>query len=228
MERPIDIQIENLKIKLIKMCSIVDDQVDSVIRALNENNHSLANEIIERDKIVDKYDVKIEKICHKIFALNQPVAMDLRIILSALKINANLERIGDLCVNLSHDIKDLNGNPEYMSDLNIGEISDITKKMIKKAIDSFIHNDSNIAKEVFEDEDRLDEIVRSNIGKIVEIMKLSPENVSSGLLFYAILQEFERMGDHATNIGEEVYFIVKAQTIKHKISEVIADWEEEV
>ncbi len=100
MERQFDVQIEKLKKKILKMCSLVDEQVENAIKAIDEENIEIANQVIERDDKVDKYDVKIEKVCQKIIALNQPVAMDLRLIISALTINTNLERIGDIAVNL--------------------------------------------------------------------------------------------------------------------------------
>ncbi len=103
MERQFEIQIEKLKTRLIKMCSLVDEQVELALKAVDEENTELADLVIERDAKVDKYDVKIEKICQKIFALSQPVAADLRLIMSALTIDTNLERIGDLAVNIAEN-----------------------------------------------------------------------------------------------------------------------------
>lgn len=223
MDRPFDIQIEKLKTKLIKMCSLVDEQVEFAIRAVTEVNKELADIVEERDKIVDKYDIKIERICQKLFALNQPVAMDLRLIMSALKINANLERIGDLAVNISHQAKDLKEIPGFYKTINFTETADITREMIKLAIDSFIGDDLELAKKVITSDDRLDSIVDANSAHLIELMKQDPANVEPAIIFYSIFQELERLGDHATNIGEEVYFIVKAQLIKHRNDENIFD-----
>ncbi|GJQ62171.1 MAG: phosphate transport system regulatory protein PhoU [Melioribacteraceae bacterium] len=215
MERPFDIQIEKLKTKLIKMCSLVDEQVEFAIKALETEDSDLASFVVERDAKVDKYDVKIEKICQRLFALNQPVAMDLRLIMSALKINANLERVGDLAVSIARNVIDIGNKPEFHSTLHFTAISQVTRDMIKKAIDSFINNDSELAKTVLNDEGRLDSMVDEDTAALVEIMKASPDNVSPGLYYFDIFQSLERLGDHATNISEEVYFIVKAQLIKH-------------
>jgi len=100
MERQFEQQLEKLKTRILKMCSLVDEQVDLAIRAIDEENPALAEIVLEKEKKVDKYDIKIDKICQKIFALNQPVAMDLRLIMSALTINTNLERMGDIAVNI--------------------------------------------------------------------------------------------------------------------------------
>jgi phosphate transport system protein len=215
MERLFDIQIDKLKTKLIKMCSLVDEQVEFAIRSIEKNNHTLADIVEDRDNRVDKYDIKIEKICQKMFALNQPVAMDLRLIMSALKINANLERIGDIAVNIALDSKELQAIPEFFPRLHFNEIAGIARSMIKMAIDSFISNDIDLAKKVISSDDKLDDLVIEDSKLIKEIMKEKTENIDPGLIFYSVFRELERLGDHATNIGEEVYFIMKAQLIKH-------------
>ena len=216
MERPFDIQLEKLKTKLIKMCSLVDEQVELVIKAVLEHDHALAGQIAEKDDTIDKYDVKIEKICQKLFALNQPVAMDLRLVMSALKINSNLERVGDLTVIISHNIKELNEKPAFFDNLNFEETARKSQEMIKKAIDSFIYNDPNLARAVMGMDDKLDYAVKNASSQILSIMKESPDNVEAGMIYHRIFQEIEGIGDHAANICEEVYFIVKARTLKHE------------
>ena len=127
MERQFEIQIEKLKTRLIKMCSLVDEQVESALKAIDEEDTELADMVIERDTKVDKYDVKIEKICQKIFALSQPVAMDLRLIMSALTIDTNLERIGDLAVNLAEGVKEFKTKPDFYERTRIKEMSLISR-----------------------------------------------------------------------------------------------------
>jgi len=143
--------------------------------------------------------------------------MDLRLIMSALKINANLERIGDLSVSIARNVIDIGAKPDFHGRLHFAAVSQITRDMIKKAIDSFINSDSELAKTVLADEDKLDNLVHEDTVILVDIMKESSENVASGVLYYDIFQSLERLGDHATNICEEVYFIVKAQLIKHRV-----------
>src|SRR3990172_6913499 len=115
MERQFEQQLEKLKTRILKMCSLVDEQVDLAIRAIDEENPALAEIVLEKEKKVDKYDIKIDKICQKIFALNQPVAMDLRMIMSALTINTNLERVGDLAVNISENFISIKKKPAFMN-----------------------------------------------------------------------------------------------------------------
>ncbi len=216
MERPIDIQLEKLRSKLIKMCSLVDEQVDFAIRSIDENKQELAVSVIERELNVDKFDNKIEKTCQKIFALNHPVAMDLRLIMSALKINANLERISDLSVNIARIYTNMGNKPVFFDKLHFTEICKLTKQMLKYAIDSYIYSDAENAKRIIGIDDKLDELVNLDSKRLVEIMKESPLNVEAGLFTFSLLQELERIGDHTTNIGEEVYFIVKAESIRHR------------
>ncbi|HRI47275.1 MAG: phosphate signaling complex protein PhoU [Ignavibacteriaceae bacterium] len=221
MERHFDQQLDKLKTKIIKMCSLVDEQVEFVIKALEEENKELAQLVIERDTKVDKFDLKIDKICQKIFALNQPVAMDLRLIMSALTINSNLERIGDITVNIADSFLIAGRKPAFYPRLKIFEMSKIVKEMIKNAIDSFIDNNASLAKKVIETDDLLDEMNRYNHKVLIEIMKEDKNNIEEAVSYLVITRMLERMGDHATNIAEDVYFIVEAQMIKHNYEKFI-------
>ncbi len=216
MERPFDLQIEKLKTRLIKMCSLVDEQVEFAVRSIEEENESLGVLVLERDYKVDKHDIKIERICQKLFALNQPVAMDLRLIMSALKINSNLERIGDLSVKIARFGIELKGKPEFYSRIRFSETALIAREMIKNSIDSFIERDAELARKVLGTDDKLDDLTIENNKTLTELMKENREYVEAALAYYSIFQSLERLGDHATNIAEEVYFIVKAESIKHR------------
>lgn len=226
MERHFDQQLDKLKTKIIKMCSLVDEQVEFVIKALEEENKELAQLVIQRDVKVDKYDLKIDKICQKIFALNQPVAMDLRLIMSALTINSNLERIGDIAVNIADSFLIAGRKPSFYSRLKIFEMSKVVTEMIKNAIDSFIESNAPLAKKVIETDDILDEMNRHNHKALIEIMKEDKNNIEEAVSYLVITRMLERMGDHATNIAEDVYFIVEAQMIKHNYEKYIFNGDE--
>jgi len=223
MERLFDIQIEKLKTRLIKMCSLVDEQVEFAIRAVNEEDIELAQLVIDRDKKVDKFDVKIEKICQKIFALNQPVAMDLRLIMSSLTINTNLERIGDIAVNIAESFLLYKKRPAFLHETKFPEMAKIAKEMVKDAIDSFIENDAKLAQKVIKTDNILDELNRENHNILIGIMRKNPSEIEQGVAMLVTGRQLERMGDHATNIAEDVYFIVEAQLIKHKYEKFIFD-----
>ena len=216
MERVIDEYIEKLKTRVIKMCSLVDEQVQSAIRAVEEENLELAKEVIEKDNKVDKYDNKIDKICQKIFALTQPVAMDLRLIMSSLTINNNLERIGDIAVNVAEYIKMIGKKPTFFKQTNLEEMFTLTKKMLKDSIDAYIAGDEKLAKSVIESDDKLDQLNFDNHKILIDIMKQDSDNIEPGIALLVMSRQLERLGDHCTNIAEDVFFIVEARLVKHK------------
>ena len=227
MERLFDIQIEKLKTRLIKMCSLVDEQVDFAIRSIEEENIELAQLVVDRDKKVDKFDVKIEKVCQKIFALNQPVAMDLRLIMSSLTINNNLERIGDIAVNIAESFLMLKKKPSFFGKSKFSEMAKIAKEMVKDSIDAFIENNAKLAQKVLKTDDFLDELNRENHEILIGIMKEKAANIEQAVALLVTSRQMERMGDHATNIAEDVYFIVEAQLIKHKYEKYLMSDDED-
>jgi phosphate transport system protein len=198
------------------MCSLVDEQVEMAIRLIEEEDPSLADIIMEKEKKVDKYDVKIDKICQKIFALNQPVAMDLRLIMSALTINTNLERMGDIAVNIVENSKLIGRKPEWINKTNFAEMAKIAREMIRLSIDSFIQDDAQLAKKVIETDIILDRYNKENHQILIDIMKRNPDDIQPAVALLVISRQLERLGDHATNIAEDVYFIVEARMVKHK------------
>lgn len=227
MERLLDEHLEKLKTRIIKMCSLVDEQVQSAIKAVEEENLDLANIVIERDKKVNKYDVKIDKICQKIFALAQPVAMDLRYIMSSLTINSNLERIGDIAVNIAENVVLIQKKPEFYHNTKLEEMFNLTKRMLKNSIDAFIGGNPELAKEVILTDDIVDKLNVENHQILKSIMKQSPDNIEGAVALLVISRELERLADHSTNIAEDVFFIVEAQLIKHKYEKYLFGDEKE-
>lgn len=221
MERLLDEHLEKLKTRVIKMCSLVDEQVQFAIKSFEEENVELAQSVIDRDKKVNKYDVKIDKICQKIFALAQPVAMDLRYIMSSLTINSNLERIGDIAVNIAENVVLIQKKPEFFLNTKLEEMFSLTQRMLKNSIDAFIGGNPELAKEVILTDDVVDRLNAENHQILKSIMKQSPENIEAAVALLVISRELERLADHATNIAEDVFFIVEAQMIKHKYEKYI-------
>ncbi len=227
MERLLDEHLDKLKTRIIKMCSLVDEQVNFAIRSVEEENLELAGTVIELDKKVNKFDVKIDKICQKIFALSQPVAMDLRYIMSSLTINSNLERIGDIAVNISENILLIKKKPSFYGQTKIAEMFKIVQQMLKNAIDSFIGENAELAKKVILSDDIIDKMNAENHVILKEIMKKSSDNIEPAVALLVISRELERLADHTTNIAEDVFFIVEAQMIKHKYEKYLFGDEEE-
>lgn len=226
MERLLDEHLEKLKTRVLKMCSLVDEQVQFAIKAVETDDIELAQSVIERDKKVNKYDVKIDKICQKIFALAQPVAMDLRYIMSSLTINSNLERIGDIAVNIAENIILIKQKPQFYLNTKLEEMFKVTQTMLKNAIDAFIGGNPELAREVILADNIVDKLNAENHQILKSIMKQSPDNIEGAVALLVISRELERLADHSTNIAEDVFFIVEAQMIKHKYEKFIFGDEE--
>lgn len=227
MQRLLDEHLDKLKTRIIKMCSIVDEQVQFAFKAVEKDNLEMAASAIDMDKKVNKFDVKIDKICQKIFALSQPVAMDLRYIMSSLTINNNLERIGDIAVNIAENILLIKKKPDFYSQTKLEEMFKIVQQMLKNAIDSFIGENAEIAKKVILSDDIIDKMNADNHVILKEIMKQGPDNIEPAVALLVISRELERLADHSTNIAEDVFFIVEAQMIKHKYEKYLFGEEEE-
>jgi phosphate transport system protein len=188
----------------------------------------LAKQIIEKDNKVDKYDVKIDKACQKLLALSQPVATDLRFIMSALTINSNLERIGDIAVNIVQNFLLLKKKPAFLDKSNFSPMVKLVKEMIRNSIDSFINHDPKLAQKVIETDKLLDQYNIDNHQILIKIMKENKDDIEAAVALLVICRQLERLGDHATNIAEDVYFIVEAQMIKHKyVKYIFSELEEE-
>ncbi|HPI37491.1 MAG TPA: phosphate signaling complex protein PhoU [Ignavibacteriaceae bacterium] len=215
MERHFLQQLEKLKTRLIKMCSLVDEQLELALKAVNEENPELALLVIERDNKVDKYDLKVDRICQRIVALNQPVAMDLRMIMSSLTINNNLERVGDIAANIAENFLLIKKKPSFFERIKFASMAQITTGMLKNAIDAFINGDPKTAEKVIQSEELLDKLNVENHKISIEIMKENKDNIEAAVAFLVICRQLERIGDHATNIAEDVFFIVQAQNIRH-------------
>jgi phosphate transport system protein len=154
--------------------------------------------------------------------------MDLRLIMSALTINSNLERIGDLAVNLAEEILAMGKKPEFFNKTLFSDMAKTVRDMMKYAIDSFIEHDAKLAQKVITTDDILDDQNKSNIRFLIDVMESNNENIRSGISMINISRDMERIGDHATNIAEDVFFIVEAQLIKHKYEKYLfRDTEEE-
>lgn len=226
MQRLLDEHLEKLKTRILKMCSLVDEQFQLAVKAVEEENLDTAKLVIERDVKVDKYDLKIEKICQKIFALSQPVAMDLRLIMSSMTLNTDLERIGDISVNIVENILMIKNKPDFYNKTKLPEMFSLTKEMLKNAIDAYINGNAELAKKVIISDDQVDKLNAENHSILKAIMKESPDNIEAAVALLVISRELERVADHSTNIAEDVFFIVEAQLIKHKYEKYIFGEEE--
>jgi len=215
MPRHFEIELDQLRTSIIKMGSLVDEQIDLATAALIESNPERARLVIERDRKVDEFDNLIDSHCERIFALTQPVAMDLRLIMAALKINHELERMGDIAVNIAERAIPLQYHIGLLRKSRVIEMSSIAREMVKRAIDSFVNNDPELAREILPKDDLVDNLNRDIFNYLVQEMKMDPEIIEPAAHIIVLSRHLERLADHATNISEDVVYLVDAKIVKH-------------
>lgn len=206
-----DKELEELHLDLIKMGSLVEESIENTIIALKKQDVELARKIFRSDDIIDDLERTIERRCLNLIARQQPLAKDLRTISTALKIITDMERIADH----SSDIAEITirmANEKYIKPLiDIPKMAELAKQMVNKAIDSYIKQDVDLAQEVCDSDDAVDDLFFKIIFELINIMKNDPQSVEQAINFMFIAKYLERMGDHATNICEWVVFNVTGE-----------------
>lgn len=215
MYRQFEEDFDKLRSRLIRMGSLAEEQVECAFRALLDGNRTLADLVIERDDKVDKLDLKIDKQVQRIFALSQPVARDLRLLLAAIKINNEFERIGDYAVIVARLAYDEHA-PLLAERLGFERITKATYTMVKASLDSFVSNDPDLAKHVLATDDIVDMLERELSAAIIGEMKADARLIESGVRLVIGLHNIERIADRATNIAENVIFFAEAQLVRHQ------------
>lgn len=214
--RIFDNELGKLNERVVRMSQLVYEQVSNSVTALNECNQELAVVVIETDHKVDKLDVKIDKLCQKIFALQQPVATDLRYIISALKINNDLERIGDHAVNISKRIESMCGYQNFTKELGVNEIADKVV-MLSKDVNQLIKTHQSIlASDIFHNAKSIKDSCQKISEKIIEEMMQQNEVIVVATNIMIIVNLLERIAAYSTNIAESILFVIDGKIIKHQ------------
>ncbi len=216
MHRGFEDELDKLRTRLVRMGSIVEEQVEFAFRALLEGNSELAKIVQERDDKVDKLDIKIDKQCQRIFALQQPVASDLRLLLAAIKINNELERIGDMASNVAGPVLVIENLQTLALELGMERITQAAYRMVKASLDAFINNDPELAKHILPTDDTVDNLEKEIISEVIKRMKTDKSYIDAGVALIDILRQIERIADHATNIAENVIFLIEARLVRHR------------
>ncbi len=216
MNRTFEEDLDKLRTRLIRMGSLVEEQVEFASRALREGNLELARIVTERDDKIDKLDLKIDKQCQRIFALNQPVASDLRLLLAAMKINNELERIGDMAHDIAAMVILAPGAVELAARIDVARLSSATYRMVKSSLDAFINNDPELATHILPSDATVDQLYSHLRNELVDVMNAEPATVTDGAHLLIALHTMERMADHATNIAENVIFLVRSKLVRHR------------
>lgn len=216
MQKHFEIELENLKINISKMASLVEEMVENSFIALKNSDLELCKKIKARDREIDAYDNLIKTQCENILALFQPFAIDLRFILTALMVNNQLERCGDIAVNITQRVKPLIDHKSLLDETKIFEMGEIAKSMFKDAIDAFINHDSKLAEQICEKDNIVDNYNKNIFWFLVDKMKSHPDLIEPASHLMILSRHIERLADHSTNIAEDVVFMVNAEIISHK------------
>jgi phosphate transport system protein len=208
-------ELENINKRILALGSLVEDRVRLAAQAVNQIDAEIAQRIIKTDYEVDEMEVEIEEECLKALALHQPVAVDLRFIIAVIKINSELERIGDEAVNIAQRIEVIAKRPKPPFTFDYSVMSDKAIQMLKMSIDALVRLDSDLAYKVITLDDEVDRIKQNAYDKIKLAILELPERVGYYVNLLLISRHLERLGDHSTNIAEEVIYLIEGKIFRH-------------
>ena len=219
MERHLDVELNDLKNKLLLMGGSVESQLQDVLQALTERNSDLAIRVVENDLPVNKLDVEIDEDCLRLLALHQPAAGDLRFITTTMKISAELERMSDLAENIAERAIELNKEPQLKPYIDIPRMAELTIQMVKECLDAFVNRDAELARKVCRDDDFVDDLTEQLFRELVSFMLEDPRTITRAVRLTFIGKYYERIADHATNVAELVVYLVEGKIIRHMAAE---------
>jgi phosphate transport system protein len=208
-------QLRALKERLLLMSHEAERMISDAIRSLVDRRPALAEDVIGRDDEMDRLEIEIDNLCYEILALEQPVARDLRSIATALKIVKDLERIGDIAVNIAERSLELIQEPELKRLMDLHSMADAAQKILKDSLDAFVNSDAELAETVILNDNVVDDLYEQIFRELLTYMLEDPRAVSRAIKLIFIAKHLERVGDHSANIAEMVVFLVKGQDIRH-------------
>jgi phosphate transport system protein len=215
MERHLDMELKELREKILLMGGSVESQLEDALLALTERNSDVAIRVVENDLRVNKLDVEIDEACLRLLALQQPTAGDLRFITTAMKISTELERMSDLAENIAERAIELNKEPQLKPYIDIPRMAHWTIRMVKESLDAFVGRDAALARKVCRDDDFVDDLTEQLFRELVSFMLEDPRTITRAIRLTFIGKYFERIADHATNVAELVVYMVEGKIIRH-------------
>lgn len=208
-------ELKKLREDILYMGGLVEDQIQKAVKSLVERDSPLAETIIQRDQEVNRMDVEIDDLCIRLLALHQPAGKDLRFITTGLKITTDLERIGDMAVNICERTLELNLEPQLKPYIDIPRMAQISQRMIRESLDAFVREDTDLALKVCKDDQEVDDLNSQVFRETVSFMIEDPHTINRAMKIGFVSKYLERIADHATNIAEMVIFMVKGKSIRH-------------
>src|SRR5688500_7212875 len=208
-------ELQQLKTRLLEMGGLAEERVRAVVQALVDRNGAVVDQVLGGDGPINQLHIEIDSRCVKLMALHQPMAVDLRAILSAVKINTDLERVGDLAINIAEAAVRYLGHSPVKELIDIPRMADIAHGMLRDALDAFVRRDTVLAQQVLDADDALDALKTQVFRELLTYMLQDPHTIEPSLDLILVSRHLERIGDHATNIAEDVIFMVSARDVRH-------------
>jgi phosphate transport system protein len=215
METHFQKELQELKEELLKMAALVEEGISTAVQSLVKRDSDLAKKTFEGEDQINRMEIDIEDTCLKLLALRHPMAADLRFITSAMKIITDLERMGDQAVNIAERAISLNQEPQLKPYIDIPKIAEIAQSMVKDVLDAFVNSDSKLARSVCERDDLVDGLNDQVFRELLTFMMSDLQTITRAVHLMIVCRCLERIADHATNIAEDVIFLVDARVIKH-------------
>ncbi len=209
------IELEELKTKLLQMGGMVEAALHRSVRAVVDRDADLAKKVKEGEAAINTMEMEIDELVTKLLVLQQPVARDLRFLTSVLKINTDLERMGDLANGLAKRAQSLMNYPPLKLNIDINHMSSLVESMLLKSLDAFLREDADLAQQVLLSDDEVDAIRGAAYGEIIAHMQSNPADVRAGVELIFVVRNLERIGDHATNMAEGVIYMAKGVDVRH-------------
>lgn len=216
MSKHLERDLDNLQRDILTLAAAVEEAIYKSIRSLQERDAVLAKQVIDGDTPIDDAENHVEEECLKLLALHQPVAVDLRRVAAILKINTDLERMADLAVDIAERAVALARPPFLPIPEGLQRMTDLTTSMVRQSLDSFVNLDTHLARRVWRLDDEVDRYNDEIITELIQSMQSSPEMVEPGLSMFSAVRHLERIADHATNIAEDVVYLVEGEIVRHR------------
>jgi phosphate transport system protein len=208
-------ELEQLKTRLLEMGGLAEERVRLSVRGLVDRDHEVIEQVIAGDEAVNRLHIEIDNRCFTLLALYQPMAADLRTIVAAVKINTDLERVGDLAVNIAEAGRRYVSHVPIKTLIDLPQMASIAQAMLRDALDAFVNRDLALAQHVLNEDDRLDGLKTQVFRELLTYMLADPSTIEPALDLILVSRHLERIGDHATNVAEDVIFIVSARDVRH-------------
>ena len=217
MERTLDQQLTKTRQKLLRMGGLVEQMIDQAVQGLLQRDSAYAEKVPDQDEEVDQLEMEIDELCNTVLVRNQPTAIDLRFLVAVMKINNDLERMGDSAVNIVQSVVQLNEEPPLKPYIDLPRMSSRVQEMVHDSLDAFVSKDAELARRVLGSDDEIDGLYKQIFRELLTFMIEDPKSVSRALHLLLIARNLERIADHATNIAEDVIYYVEGRDVRHSM-----------